>query len=39
MKNSLYEVMNMPTVIREFSINYEKTTLKSCHDATSPMES
>ena len=32
MKNiSLYEVTNMPTIIGEFSINYEMTTPKSCH--------
>mgnify|MGYP001794340038 CR=1 FL=1 len=35
---SIYEVTNMPTIIREFSINYETTTPKSCHDVTTPME-
>ena len=37
-ENGVYEVTNMPTIIREFSINYEMTTPKSCHDVTTPME-
>ena len=36
-KISIYEVTNMPT-IGEFSINYEMTTPKSCHDVTTPIE-
>ena len=30
--------MNIPTIIREFSINYEMTTPKSCDDVITPME-
>ena len=44
---SVYEVTNIPTniptgipmIISEFSIIYEMTTPKSCHDVTTPMES
>ena len=37
-KISIYEFMNMPRIIREFSIKYDMTTPKSCHDVTTPME-
>ena len=37
-KISIYEVTDMPTIIGKFSINYEITTPKSCHDVTTPME-
>ena len=35
-KVSIYEVMNMPTMIGEFSINYKMTTPKIRHDVTTP---
>ena len=37
-KISMYEVTNVPTIISNFSINYEMTTPKSCYDVTTPME-
>ena len=39
-KISIYELTNMSTIIivGEFSINYEMTIPKSCHDMTTPME-
>ena len=37
-KISIFEVTNMPTIIKEFSVNYEMTTPKSCRDVTTPME-
>ena len=33
-KNSIYEVMNTPTIIGEFSIIYEMTTPSIFHDVT-----
>ena len=35
---SAYEVTNMLTIIREFSINYEMTTPKNCHNVKTLME-
>ena len=37
-KISIYEVTNMSVIIKKFSINYEMTTPKNCHDVTTPME-
>ena len=34
---SIYEVANVPKIIREFFINYEMTTPKSCQDEKTPM--
>ena len=37
-KSSVDVVINMPTIIGEFSINYGMTTPKICHDRTTLME-
>ena len=34
----MIEIMNLPQIIDEFSIDYEKTAQKSFHDVTTPME-
>ena len=37
-KISVFEVTNMPMIIGKVSLNYEITTLRSCHDVTTSME-